>query len=149
MALSDKQRRLVDRAIKVLRDDATASGTVFTSVESSMEYMQLKVGGYEREQFAVLFLDSQHNLIADEIMFSGTIDAAAVYPREIVKRALQLNAAAIILGHNHPSGVCEPSNADERITQRIQQALELVDIRVLDHIVVGKGCYSFAQRGIL
>ena len=104
----------------------------------------------QRELFAVLWLDNQNRLIAYEELFQGTIDGASVYPREVVKQALARNAAAVILAHNHPSGVAEPSQADQRLTRRLQAALELVDIRVLDHLVVGEGeIVSFAERGLL
>ena len=96
-----------------------------------------------------MLLDNQHKVLECSVIFSGTIDGAAIYPREIVKAALYANAAAVILAHNHPSGQPEPSSADRRITQRIQSALALVDIRVLDHVIVGDTCYSFAQSGEL
>lgn len=104
----------------------------------------------KREVFAVLFLNSQYRLLHYEAMFSGTINAAGVYPRVIVQKALEVNAAAVILAHNHPSGYAEPSDADRSITLRVQQALKLVDIAVLDHFVVGAGyAVSFAERGLL
>jgi DNA repair protein RadC len=96
-----------------------------------------------------MLLDSQHKVLDCSIIFSGTIDGASIYPREIVKAALYANAAAVILAHNHPSGQPEPSTADKRITERIKSALALVDIRVLDHIIVGDSCYSFAESGEL
>lgn len=96
-----------------------------------------------------MFLDNQHRLIAFEELFFGTIDSASVYPREVLKAALKVNAAAIILAHNHPSGDATPSQADKQITQRLKEALALVDIRVLDHIVVGDSAISFAERGLL
>jgi DNA repair protein RadC len=96
-----------------------------------------------------MLLDSQHKVLECNVMFSGTIDGASIYPREIVKAALHASAAAVILAHNHPSGQPEPSGADKRITQRIKSALELLDIRLLDHIIVGDSCYSFAQSGEL
>jgi DNA repair protein RadC len=100
--------------------------------------------------FAVLFLDSQHRLIVLEPMFRGTLTQTSVYPREVVKRALALNAGAVILAHNHPSGAAEPSRADEYLTQTLKAALALVDVRVLDHLVVGRGrVTSFAERGLL
>ncbi|MEZ8076857.1 DNA repair protein RadC, partial [Vibrio sp. FF112] len=108
---------------------------------------QLKA--YEREVFAVMFLDNQHHLISFEELFFGTIDSASVYPREVVKAALKTNAAAVIFAHNHPSGDATPSQADKRITQRLKDALALVDIRVLDHIVIGDSAVSFAERGLL
>jgi DNA repair protein RadC len=104
----------------------------------------------EHEVFGCLFLDNQHAVIAAEDLFRGTIDGASVYPREVVKRALALNAAAVILYHNHPSGVSEPSQSDQRLTQRLKAALGTVDIRVLDHFVVGRAeALSFAERGLL
>jgi DNA repair protein RadC len=113
-------------------------------------YLSVHYAGQEREVFGVMFLDNRHRLIAVEEMFLGTVDVASVHPREVVKRALKLNAAAVILAHNHPSGIAEPSQADELITGRLREALALVDIRVLDHIVVGDGaCVSFAERGLL
>ena len=100
--------------------------------------------------FACLFLDNRHRIISNEILFTGTIDGASVYPREVVKRCLQLNAAAIIFSHNHPSGIAEPSQADRQITLKLTQALALVDVRVLDHLVVGdKTVTSMAERGLM
>ena len=108
------------------------------------------MSGLKREVFALLLLDSQHQLIAFRKLFFGTINSAAVYPREIVKQALSDNAAAVILVHNHPSGIAEPSQADVCITAQIQQALSTIDIRVLDHFVVaGTTTVSFAQRGLI
>lgn len=124
-------------------------GETFTQAQSCKDYLQFKMGGYEREVFAVLLLDNQHRLIKYEEVFFGTINAASVYPREIVKLALQHNAAAVILAHNHPSGLPEPSNTDKLMTQRLQEAMALIDVRVLDHVVVGESCLSFAERGYL
>ena len=110
----------------------------------------LQLGGRAHEVFAVLFLDAQSRLIALEEMFRGTLTQTSVYPREIVKRSLDLGAAAVILAHNHPSGAAEPSRADEFLTQTLKSALSLVDVRVLDHLVVGQGqVVSFAERGLL
>jgi DNA repair protein RadC len=104
----------------------------------------------EHEVFCCLYLDKRHRLIQFEELFRGTIDGASVHPREIVKLALQRNSAAVIIAHNHPSGVAEPSQADEFITQRVKEALALVDIRLLDHIIVGDGaCVSLAERGLI
>jgi DNA repair protein RadC len=125
-------------------------GEGLTSPELTREFLLSSLRDRQQEQFACLFLDSQHRVISFETLFYGTIDAACVYPREVVKRCLAHNAAAVILAHNHPSGVAEPSQADQRITQRLVSALELVDIRVLDHFVVGDGeLVSFAERGML
>ncbi|MGI9303663.1 MAG: RadC family protein [Gammaproteobacteria bacterium] len=104
---------------------------------------------YTHEVFACLFLDTRHRVIVFEELFNGTIDGSTVHPREVVKRALRHNAAAVILAHNHPSGVAEPSNADRNITRRLQEALSLVDIRVIDHVIVGDDVMSFAERGLL
>ncbi|AVS74953.1 DNA repair protein RadC [Paracidovorax cattleyae] len=125
-------------------------GTVFTSPAMVKDYLRTKLAGFEHEVFAVLFLDSQHGLIEYVEMFRGTIDATAVYPREVVKAALRLNAAAVIFSHNHPSGNPEPSRADELLTQRLKEALTLVGVRTLDHVVVGgEATASFAERGLL
>ncbi|EED32245.1 DNA repair protein RadC [gamma proteobacterium NOR5-3] len=122
----------------------------FESPSAVKQFCQLHIAGESDEWFCCLFLDSQHRLIAFERLFRGTIDGASVYPRVVVKRALELNAAALILTHNHPSGLPNPSSADSKITQRLQDALALVDIRVLDHIVVGvEGTQSMAERGLL
>ncbi|MDD9156009.1 DNA repair protein RadC [Aliivibrio sp. S4TY2] len=119
-----------------------------TSPEHTKRYLTKMLRDRHREAFYVLFLDNQHRVLKGEVLFEGTIDAAAVYPREVVKRSIDYNAAAIILAHNHPSGVAEPSQADRRITKRISDAVELVDIRVLDHFVIGDGeIVSFAERG--
>lgn len=126
------------------------TGNALTSPDLVRQYLSARLRHHQREVFAVLFLDNQHRLITYAELFHDTIDSASVYPREVVKEALARNAAAIILAHNHPSGVAEPSQADRRITERIQAALELVDIRVLDHMVVGDSeVVSFAERGFL
>lgn len=125
-------------------------GRVLASPDEVRQFLQLKMRGLPHEVFACLFLDNQHATIAYEELFRGTIDGASVYPREVVKRCLTLNAAAVILAHNHPSGVAEPSQADQRLTQRLKAALGTVDIRVLDHFVVGDGeALSFAERGLI
>ncbi|AVV34410.1 MAG: JAB domain-containing protein [Cobetia sp.] len=125
-------------------------GAALTSPLLVRRYLSSHLRDLPHEVFAALFLDSQHRVIRFETLFTGTLDAAAVYPREVVKRALALNAGALILAHNHPSGVAEPSEADRRITQRLEEALGLFDIRVLDHFVVGDGeVVSFAERGWL
>ncbi|MGL5429138.1 MAG: RadC family protein [Vibrio sp.] len=123
-------------------------GDALTSPQQTKLYLSSVLRDRQREAFYILFLDNQHRVIGDEILFEGTIDAASVYPREVVKRALAYNAAAVMLAHNHPSGVAEPSQADRRITDRLRDALSVVEIRVLDHFVVGDGeVVSFAERG--
>ncbi|MDN3679518.1 DNA repair protein RadC [Vibrio tapetis subsp. quintayensis] len=123
-------------------------GDALTSPEQTKLYLSSILRDRHREAFFVLFLDNQHRVVSDEILFEGTIDAASVYPREVVKRALHHNAAALILAHNHPSGVAEPSQADRRITRRLSDATALIDVRILDHFVIGDGeVVSFAERG--
>lgn len=125
-------------------------GQALCSPEETRRYLQMRLRDYPHEVFACLFLDNKHRVIAFEEMFRGTIDCASVYPREILKRALSHNAAAVILAHNHPSGDPRPSAADKSLTQKLKSALGLVDIRVLDHFVVGDGeCVSFAELGML
>ena len=121
-----------------------------TTPESVRDYLRLFFAGQEHESFVVLFLDAQNRLIATNEMFRGTLTQTSVYPREIVKEALRHNAGAVIFSHNHPSGVTEPSRADEMLTTSLKQALALVDVRVLDHfIVAGATTLSFAERGLL
>lgn len=124
-------------------------GDSLSSPEDTRQFLSSQLRDYPHEVFAVLFLDQRHRVIRFEEMFRGTIDGANVYPREVVKKALEHNAAAVIFAHNHPSGVAEPSQSDERITKRLKEALSLVDIRVLDHFVVGDEVVSFAERGLL
>jgi DNA repair protein RadC len=124
--------------------------TLFDSPEAVRDYLQLQLGSRPYEIFAVLFLDSQHRLIVLEELFRGTLTQTSVYPREVVVRALALNAASVVLAHNHPSGTAEPSRADEALTQTLKAALGLVDVRVLDHFVVtSTEAVSMAQRGLL
>ncbi|MDO6682037.1 MULTISPECIES: DNA repair protein RadC [unclassified Oceanobacter] len=123
-------------------------GDALTSPELTRRYLSAQIRDLDHEVFACLFLDNQNRVIQYKELFQGTIDGASVYPREVVKQALAYGAAAVIFTHNHPSGVAEPSRADRHITDKLQQALGLVDIRVLDHIVVGDGEeVSFAERG--
>ena len=123
---------------------------VLTSAALSRHYVHSKLRSYHREVFLCLFLDSQHRVIAQEELFQGTIDGATVHPREVLDRALHHRAAAIIFAHNHPPGVAEPSEADINITRRLKSALDLIDIRTLDHLVVGDGeVTSMAERGLL
>lgn len=124
--------------------------SVISSPHDTRQYLKTKLRGRHSEIFAALFLDNRHQVIKFEELFQGTIDGASVYPREVVKKALEYNAAAIIIAHNHPSGVAEPSQADEHITQRLNKALALVDIRLLDHLVIGEAeIVSLAERGLL
>lgn len=121
---------------------------VLTSPQQTRDYLRARLAGYPYEVFACLFLDNRHRVIEYEELFRGTIDGASVHPREVVRRSLSHNAAALILAHNHPSGVAEPSQADRAITRRLKSALELVDIRLLDHIIIGSGeISSLAELG--
>ncbi|MGE0082611.1 MAG: DNA repair protein RadC [Thiohalomonadaceae bacterium] len=126
-----------------------ARGDVLTSPDATRRYLSARLRDRPQEVFAVLFLDNRHRVLAFEELFFGTVDGASVHPREVVRRVLVHNAAAVILAHNHPSGVAEPSRADEAITRRLKDALALVDVRVLDHIIVGEEMVSFAERGLL
>ena len=127
-----------------------AQRPVFDQPEQVKRYLQLQLGGRDHEVFAVMFLDSQQRLLKLEEMFRGTLTQTSVYPREVVKRALELHAGAVVLAHNHPSGAAEPSRADEFLTQTLKSALALIDVRVLDHLIVGHHeVVSFAERGLL
>lgn len=142
-AVLEMSRRHLDSELR--RGDALTSPTL------TRRYLASTLRAYPFEVFACLLLDNQHRVIRFEELFRGTIDGASVYPREVVKLALATNAAAVILAHNHPSGIAEPSEADRQLTQKLKQALGLVDIRVLDHFIVGDGvdAYSFAEHGLI
>ena len=127
-----------------------AGGVALGSPQAVRDYLRLRLQSLEHEVFVGVFLDAQNRLIAIEELFRGTLTQTSVYPREIVKRALKHNAASLIFAHNHPSGIAEPSRADEMLTQTLKQALALVDVKVLDHFVIGSGsALSFAERGLL
>jgi len=130
--------------------ESLAQPDSLSSPQDTRHYLTACLRDYDHEVFACLFLDSRHRVIQFEELFRGTIDGAVVHPRQVVKRALYHNAAALILAHNHPSGVAEPSQADQQLTRRLRDALALVDVRILDHFVVGEGmAVSFAERGLL
>ena len=144
------QQSVITEALNLVQERAATEAKYMTSPTETFKYFQLFYAERkERQHFALMLLDSQHKVLDCTVIFSGTIDGASIHPREIVKAALYANAAAVILAHNHPSGQPEPSTADKRITERIQSALALLDIRVLDHIIVGDSCYSFAESGEL
>ena len=135
---------------KLIARQKLAKGEAITDKHLAQQALQTLLQSREHEVFAMLFLDNQHRILAYEELFRVTLSSASVYPREVVKRALALNAAALMLVHNHPSGYPEPSRADIEITHRLQTALELVDIRLLDHLVVAtEGIVSLAERGYL
>lgn len=142
--------RTIKRALVLLEQHLREPGVAFTSTQATRDWLRLKMGTLEREEFVVLYLNNQNQLLAHETLFTGTISHIEVHPREVVKRALYFNAAAVILAHNHPSGETTPSQADKALTQRLTQVLQLVDIRVPDHLIVGgRQIYSFAEHGLL
>jgi len=142
---------VVNNALTLLRQSLkTHACNTFITPSHTTDYLLLTLAKEEREHFHVLFLTTQNRLIEDVRLFSGTIDGANVYPREVAKEALRLNAAAVILAHNHPSGTITPSQADKQITDKIKEGLLLLDIRMLDHVIVGgMESYSFAENGLL
>lgn len=142
--------RTIKRALVLLDQHLLEPGVAFTSTQAARDWLRLKMGPLEREVFLVLYLNNQNQLLAHETLFTGTISHTEVHPREVVKRALYFNAAAVIFAHNHPSGEVTPSQADKAITQRLLHALMLVEIRVLDHLIVGgTQILSFAEHGLL
>jgi len=149
-ALNDAEKtHLVALALAILCE-RHAPGESLSDPDATRNYLQLWLSDRCNETFGAIFLDNRHRILAVEELFQGSIDGASVYPRVVVQRSLSLNAAAVILFHNHPSGVAEPSAADSRITRRLKDALALVDVRVLDHLVVGhEGTVSMAERGLL
>ncbi|MFO1394174.1 MAG: DNA repair protein RadC [Steroidobacteraceae bacterium] len=151
--LGDARYALLQAAIELARRhyaELMQAGPALANPRATREFLRARLRDRDHEVFCCLFLDNRHRVICFEEVFRGTLDGASVHPRDVVKLALARNAAAVILAHNHPSGVAEPSTADEMITVRLRDALGLVDIRVLDHIVVGDGnCVSFAERGLL
>ena len=140
---------MLELARRSLREDVRRE-TALSSPGAVRDYLRLTLGRREHEVFVALFLDAQNRLLVTEELFRGTLTQTSVYPREVVKHALKHNAAALILAHNHPSGVAEPSRADELLTASLKQALSLVDVRVLDHLIVaGSATVSFAERGLV
>lgn len=141
---------IVERALQILDEQVVKRGPVLQSPQDVKTYLRLQLTDKQQEVFAVVFLDTQHRVIAYETMFYGTIHQTSVHPRMIVQRAMALNAAALILAHNHPSGATSPSEADKSLTKQLQSILAHIDVRVLDHFIVGEGVpYSFAENGIL
>lgn len=147
--LTTAEKRVVTRAMNILERSVNYTyDSPLTTDDMAKKFCRLRIGAEEVEKFLVVFLNTQHHVIASEIMFTGTIDSAAVYPREVARRALELNAAAVILSHNHPSGIATPSEADIRITQKITEALATLSMSMLDHIVVSAhDAYSMRSHG--
>lgn len=148
---TSEEQAVLDHAQSIISERLRREeNAIFESPEAVRSYLRIKLAPQEREVFAVLFLDTRHRLIAYRELFFGTINAASVHPREVVKAALSLNAAAVIISHNHPSGNAEPSRADKNMTDRLVSALGTLDISVLDHMVVGSDeIVSFAERGLI
>lgn len=141
---------IIRQAIALLEQRVFKAGPLLDQPQAVKDYLRLKLVAEPNEVFAIVFMNSQHRVLAYEPMFKGTLDSTAVYPRVVVQRALELNAGAVILCHQHPSGCTEPSSADRVLTDRLKAALALIDVRVLDHIIVGQGTpYSFAESGLL
>jgi DNA repair protein RadC len=149
--LTDEEARVLAQARAILLKRASQAVPKSLSGPSQVrEYLTMLLTSQEREYFTVLALDNRNRVLASEVLFTGTIDGARVYPREVVKFALRHNAASVVFAHCHPSAVLEPSQADERITQHLKEALNLLDVRVLDHFIIGDGqSYSFSEQGLL
>ena len=146
----DGENAIIERALMILEARARYGADVMSSPDVVKKYLRLRMGNLEHEVFSVLWLDSQNRVIKIEELFRGTLAQASVYPREVVKAALACNAAAAILAHNHPSGLSDPSTADIRLTQNLKEALALVDVKVLDHMVVSvRQVTSFAESGLI
>jgi DNA repair protein RadC len=144
-----REQSTIDRALEILAK-RHRRGATLTDPATVKDFLRVKLGEQQNEVFGCIFLDNRHRIIAVDDMFFGTIDGASVHPRVVAQRALTVNAAAVIAYHNHPSGVSDPSQSDIRITQRIKETLNLVDVRLLDHLVVCVGeCASFAESGLL
>ena len=144
------EQEIIDDALRILekRMKNRMPSEYISCPQDSISYLKLKTASLEHEAFTVMFLNNRHGIIEIEQMFTGTIDSSSVYPREVMKMALKYNSAAVILSHNHPSGIAEPSQSDIAITKRLKDALAFVDVRVLDHIIIGGTThYSLAERG--
>lgn len=145
-----QENRVIEQALQILDQRIFTRGPELTSPGLVADYLKLQLAQQEHEVFGVVFLDGKHRVLQFEVLFHGSIDGASVYPRQVIKRALAHNAAAVILTHNHPSGCPEPSQTDRTLTARLKEALALVDVRVLDHFIVGEGrSLSLAEYGWL
>jgi DNA repair protein RadC len=145
----EEQQSLMHLALTLL-EEKHRPGEALTSPDDTQRYLRLRLAGYQNEVFGCVFLSNRHRVIEVVELFQGTIDGASVHPRVVVQKALACNAAALIIFHNHPSGVCEPSHADEAITRRLREALTLIDVRIIDHLIVtGGASISLAESGLL
>lgn len=148
--MTPAEQKIVDRAMRILAKEMREPGQLLNSPHLIKQFLQLQIGAETVEKFGVVLLDSQHQLIEYETLFTGTLNQANVYPREVVKLALHHHAASVVLTHNHPSGNTRASSADIALTRRLQQALELIDVRVLDHIIAsGTNATSLAEDGLI
>lgn len=144
------ENRIIAQAIAILERRLFVDGPQISNPQLTSDYLRLKLMPEPSEVFVAVFLSSKHQVIACETLFRGTIDAAQIHPRVVVQRALAHNAAALVIAHQHPSGCSDPSSSDERLTQRLKSALECVDVRLLDHFIIGKGQpFSFAEHALL
>lgn len=146
-----RENAIIGQALQILEDRLSykVGRTLFTDPESAKSFARLKLAELDHEVFAIMFLDNQHGLIEFKEMFTGTIDGASVYPREVLKYSIAVNAKACIFIHNHPSGISDPSQSDIRLTEKLKETLSLVEIRVLDHLIVGTDITSMAERGLI
>lgn len=142
-----KQQAVLAAAEGILKEKLRRQGSIGNPTDAA-DYLRVRLGALRHEEFHVLWLDCRHHILDCQRLFVGTVDGASIYPREVVRAALGANASAAILAHNHPSGVAEPSAADKAVTQELRDALKLVGVRVLDHIIVGAECVSMAGRGL-
>jgi DNA repair protein RadC len=150
MKLSKTEQEIVEKAMAILESHMRNPGVVLTSPAMVRDFLRLRLAGKQYEVFVVIFLDAQHRVIEVVDLFTGTLTQTSVYPREVVRACIEKNAAAVMFAHNHPSGIAQPSRSDELLTRNLKDALELVDVTVLDHFVVGDtAIVSFAERGLL
>ncbi|WP_329741453.1 RadC family protein [Dyella sp. A6] len=143
-----KEQAIMEAAEDILKERLERKGSIGCPTDAA-DFLRMRLGALRHEEFHVLWLDTRHRILGCQRLFTGTVDGASVYPREVVRAALGINASAAILAHNHPSGVAEPSVADRSITKELCDALRLVGVRVLDHLIVGSDCVSMASRGLL
>ena len=144
---SSKDREILAAAEEILRARLQRLGTVHNPADA-FDFLRMRLGGLVHEEFHALWLDNRHRILDCQRLFIGTVDSASIYPREVVRAALDYNASAVILVHNHPSGVAEPSAYDRAVTRELKEALDMVGVRVLDHVVIGETCVSLAKRGL-
>lgn len=146
---TDAENQIISDALNILESRIKEKGEFMENPNNVENFLRIQFSEMEHEAFSVIFLDNQHRMIAFEEMFRGTINGSSVHPREVVKAALKHNASAIILSHNHPSGIAIPSGADKSITKTLVSALELIDVRILDHIIIGVDSFKFSEAGLI